>query len=315
MQKLIAYASISGWAQPNRQGFDPQNLVWKRLQDDADARLGEGVSMLVGSPEHPRLRRPPNSLSVEEHEQLAAALAQVGKLVRGKAKLLSKVEKLRDTLSSWMALETGRREQAEALYFTSLLSLPQLPYLPPLDENRGKHLIAVICEIVQLGYDNCAPKTRVLKLVQELRLGFERWMLQTRYHWNRLDQKLQMDSIGLVAIDVKHELSGGFDGDWKAILFLDASQEAKLVAALRPLLFEAWKEEDELEGYPFDPASPDSEQSILDHLSDLKFYRYVGPAKTLRHFMQATEQAFFFEPEHIWFKQKRIGRSDAGGYV
>ncbi|WP_147411211.1 hypothetical protein [Pseudomonas cavernicola] len=88
---------------------------------------------------------------------------------------------------------------------------------------------------------------------------------------------------------------------------MGTSREANLIAVVRPHLFESWKAEEEVEGYDFDPADADNEQSILEHLYGLVFYRYTGQEFTLSQYEKEVHKAFYFEPEHIWFKQRKIG--------
>lgn len=115
-----------------------------------------------------------------------------------------------------------------------------------------------------------------------------------------------MDSIGLVAVDPKHELSIDSEAVWKQTEIMGSSRESDLIAAIRPHLFKSWTEEDEGSGYEFDAADLDSEQSILEHLHDLVFYRYTGEALTRSQYEKEVRKAFYFEPDHVWFKQRMI---------
>lgn len=118
--------------------------------------------------------------------------------------------------------------------------------------------------------------------------------------------KLPMDSIGLVATDPKHELSLDSESLWRQTEIMGGSREANLIAAVRPYLSKSWKEDEDGQGYEFDAADPDSEQSILEHLHEFVFYRYTGEALTCSQFEKEVRKAFYFEPEHVWFKQRMI---------
>ena len=131
-------------------------------------------------------------------------------------------------------------------------------------------------------------------------------MGQTAGHWMRTTHKLPMDSIGLVAVDPKHEISIDSEAVWRRTEIMGGSREANLIAAVRPRLFTSWREEEEGMGYEFNAADPDSEQSILEHLHDLVFYRYTGEALTRTQFEKEVRTAFYFQPEHVWFKQRML---------
>lgn len=87
---------------------------------------------------------------------------------------------------------------------------------------------------------------------------------------------------------------------------MGTSWEGSLVSSVRAHLFKYWREEDEAEGYPFDESSEDSEESLVEHLHGLAFYRYIGKASTPAGFMRDVRKAFYFGVEHAWFKQKLL---------
>ncbi|HCF3361337.1 TPA: DUF5623 domain-containing protein, partial [Pseudomonas aeruginosa] len=255
---------------------------------------------------HPRLRRPLNSLSHEKHEEISTALARVGKLVQGKAGLERNLSEIRETLAGWMALEIGGQERANKCYFSMYRAYRPVPFLAPAEEVSARTAIQTIRDCIEAGYENCMPRSRLLTQVIQLQKKFDRWMEKTEGHWLKTSHKLPMDSIGLVAIDPKHELSLDSESVWKQTTIMGGSREADLIAAVRPLLFKSWREEEEGMGYDFNAADPDSEQSILEHLHDLAFYRYTGAALTRAQYEKEVRKAFYFEPEHVWFKQRKI---------
>jgi hypothetical protein len=304
--KLLEHAGISACIHPTPGLVDPKRLYWIGRQDSEKLQSNEVVSMLVGSPLHPRLRRPLNSLSHEKHQELSAELARLGRLVQGRAGLERKLSEIRETLASWMALEAGSQERASECYFDKSRAKRAVPFLGPAEEREARTAIQAIQDFIEADYEHCTPRSQLLRHVLQLQQRFDRWMEQTAGHWRKTTHKLPMDSIGLVAVDPKHEISIDSETVWKKAEIMGGSREANLIAAIRPHLFESWKEEEEGMGYEFDAAAPDSEQSILEHLNELVFYRYTGTARTRPQFEKEVRKAFYFEPDHVWFKQRMI---------
>jgi hypothetical protein len=120
------------------------------------------------------------------------------------------------------------------------------------------------------------------------------------------DQKLVMDSIGLVAADPKDEPLLEGEALWQKVEMMGTYREENLVEVTRPHLYKSWKEEYEAMGWLFDPAKEDAEDSVREHLEGLVFYRYLGGATTKGSFLADVRKSFYFEPMHIWFKQKLI---------
>lgn len=304
--KLLERAEISAWVQPTPGLVDPKRLYWIGRQESEERQPNEGVSMLIGSPLHPRLRRPPNSLSHEKHQELSAALTRLGKLAQGKAVLERKLSEIRETLTGWMALEAGSQERASECYYGKSRACQAVPFLAPAEERAARTAIRSIRDCIESGYEHCAPRSRLLSQILLLQQKFDRWLEKTEGHWMKTTHKLPMDSIGLVATDPKHELSFDSESVWRQTEIMGGSREANLIAAVRPYLFKSWKEEEEGMGYEFDAADLDSEQSILEHLQELVFYRYTGDALTRSQYEKEVRKAFYFEPDHVWFKQRMI---------
>lgn len=120
------------------------------------------------------------------------------------------------------------------------------------------------------------------------------------------DQKLVMDSIGLVAADPKDELLLEGEPLWQRVEMMGTYREENLVAVTRPHLYKSWKEEEEAMGLLFDPEREDADDSVREHLEGLVFYRYLGSATTKSRFLADVKKGFYFEPMHIWFKQNLI---------
>jgi hypothetical protein len=122
----------------------------------------------------------------------------------------------------------------------------------------------------------------------------------------RSDQKLVMDSIGLVAADPKDELLLEGEALWQKVEMMGTYREENLVEVTRPHLYKSWKDEYEAMGWLFDPSKEDAEDSVREHLDGLMFYRYLGGATTKSSFLADVRKGFYFEPMHIWFKQRLI---------
>jgi len=306
--KLLEHAGIDAWIQANSGLIDPKRLHWIGRQDsEEELQPNEGVSMIIGSPLHPRLRRPLNSLSHEKHQELSTVLMRLGQLVQGKAVLERKLSEISETLASWMALEAGSQERASECYFGKHRAYRAVPFLGPAEEREARTAIQAIRGFIEAGYEHCMPRSQLLRQILQMQQRFDRWMEQTAGHWMKATHKLPMDSIGLVAVDPKHELSIDSEAVWRQTEIMGNSRELNLIATVRPHLFKSWKEEYEGMGYEFDAADLDSEQSILEHLQELTFYRYTGDALTRSQYEKEVRKAFYFEPEHIWFKQRKIG--------
>ncbi|WP_298183759.1 hypothetical protein [uncultured Pseudomonas sp.] len=304
--KLLEHAGVDAWAQSSPGLVDPKRLYWIGRQASESPQPNEGVSMIIGSPLHARLRRPLNSLSHEKHQKLSALLMHLGKLAHGKAVLERKLSDIRETLASWMALEAGSQERASECYFGKSRAYRAVPFLAPAEERDARTTIKAIRDCIDAGYEHCTPRSRLLSQILQLQQKFDRWMEKTEGHWLKTTHKLPMDSIGLVATDPKHEPLMDSEAVWKQTEIMGGSREADLIAVVRPHLFKSWKEEEEDMGYEFNAADPDSEQSILEHLHDLVFYRYTGAALTRSQFEKEVRKAFYFEPDHVWFKQRMI---------
>lgn len=304
--KLLDHAGISAWVKATSGLIDPKRLYWAGRQESESLQHNEGVSMVIGSPLHPRLRRPLNSLSHEKHEELSTALVRVSKFVRVKAGLDRNLSEIRETLAGWMALEIGDQERANRCYVAMSPAYRAVPFLAPAEEIVARTAIQAIRDCIEAGYEHCTPRSRLLGQIYQLQQKFDRWMEKTEGHWQKTTHKLPMDSIGLVATDPKHELSIDSESVWKQTTIMGGSREDNLIAAVRPFLFKSWKEEEEGMGYVFNAADPDSEQSILEHLHELAFYRYTGKALTRAQFEKEVRKAFYFEPDHVWFKQLKI---------
>lgn len=304
--KLLEHAGIKAWIQSSAGLIDPKLLYWVGHQELEKLQPNEGVSMMIGSPLHPCLRRPLNSLSHEKHQELSIVLTRLGRLVQGRAGLERKLSDICEILASWMALEAGSEGRASECYFSKPRACRTVPFLGPAEEREARNAIQAIRDFIEAGYEHCTPRSRLLRHILQLQQRFDRWLEQTEGHWMRTTHKLPMDSIGLVATDPKHELSIDSEAVWKRAEIMGGSREANLIAALRPYLFKSWKEDEEGMGYEFDAADPDSEQSILEHLHELVFYRYTGEALTRSQFEKEVRKAFYFEPEHVWFKQRKI---------
>ncbi|EMB4856968.1 MULTISPECIES: DUF5623 domain-containing protein [Pseudomonas] len=304
---VLDYAGISDWVQSGPGLIEPDRLNWIGRESPPMAPLSSGVSMLVGSPNHPRLRKPLNSLPLEQHQELAGAISLLSRYAPGKTGLQKNLDEFRDTLAGWLAVEIGSQERAFQLYANKLRAYQAVSFLAPAEERENLATLQNIRRCIETGYEQCIPRAHLLGKFGKVELAFERWIARTRDHWKRPNHKLLMDSIGLVGIDPKEEPLLESEGDWKQTDLMGTSRETNLIASIRPHLFMTWKEEDEAEGYAFDEADADSEQSILDHLYDLTFYRYTGSATTPAKFMKDVRKAFYFRPVHVWFKQRKIG--------
>jgi len=304
--KLLEHAGVDVWIQANSGHIDPKQLYWIGCQESEERQPNEGVSMIVGSPLHPRLRRPLSSLSHEKHQELSAVLTRLDRLAQGKAVLEGKLSEIRETLASWMALEAGSQERASECYYAKSRAYQALPFLAPAQERTARTAIRSIRDCIEAGYEHCTPRSRLLRQILLVQQKFDRWMEKTEGHWMKTTHKLPMDSIGLVATDPKNELSLDSESVWRQTAIMGGSTEANLIAAIRPHLFKSWKEDEEGQGYEFDAADLDSEQSLLEHLHEFVFYRYTGAALTRSQFEKEVRKAFYFEPDHVWFKQRMI---------
>lgn len=304
---VLDYAGISDWVQSGPGLIEPDRLYWIGRESPQESPLSSGVSMLVGSPNHPCVRKPQNSLPLEQHQELAGAISLLSRYAPGKAGLQKSLDEFRDTLAGWLAVEIGSQERAFQLYTIKPRAYQAVAFLAPAEERQSLAALQQIRRGIEAGYEQCIPRAHLLGQFGRVELAFERWIARTRDHWKRTNHKLLMDSIGLVAIDPKDEPLLESEGDWKQTDLMGTSRETNLIGCIRPHLFMTWKEEDEAEGYAFDEADADSEQSILDHLYDLTFYRYTGSATTPAKFIKDVRKVFYFSPSHIWFKQRKIG--------
>ncbi|HEP9710543.1 hypothetical protein [Pseudomonas aeruginosa] len=303
---VLDYAGISDWVQSGPGLIEPDRLYWMGRESPHEAKLSSGVSMLVGSPNHPRLRKPLNSLSLEHHQELAGALSLLSRYAPNKAGLQRNLDELRDALAGWLAVEIGSQERAFQLYAIKPRTYHTVSFLAPAEERQSLAALQRIRRCIEAGYEQCIPRAHLLGRLDKVELAFDRWLDRTRDQWKRTSHKLLMDAIGLVAIDPKEEPLVESEGDWKRTELMGTSREANLITSIRPHLYMAWKDEDEAEGYAFDESDADSEQAILEHLHDLTFYRYTGSATTPAKFMKDVRKAFYFRPEHVWFKQRKI---------
>jgi hypothetical protein len=252
------------------------------------------------------MRRPLNPLSEQQHATLARSLAQLQVYASGKKNLRSLIRDISETLEGWMALETGSQEYAEKTYSSIPRGYQPFRCLAPVQEADVRRRIDDALTTIEIGYEDCSPRSQLLGKLRKVATMFDRWLLRTAEHWRNTNHKLLMDSPGLVAVDVKEEPFFESSSHWREARVLGTSKEANVLETIHPHLFEAWREEDEAEGVVFDPANPDTEHSLLDHMENLTFYRYVGPAQNRKQVMAEVSKAFFFEPMHIWFKQRLI---------
>lgn len=304
---VLGYAGISSWAHLTSKQIDPDRFYWLGGEEPRHNPPSPGVSMLVGSPNHPRLRKPLNSLPLEDHQRLAAAISLLSRYAPTKGGLHKRLDDFRDTLIGWLAIEAGSQESALEIYAKHPLSLRSIAFLAPAEERQCLVAFEFIRNCIGAGYESCVPRTNLLSKLNQIESAVQHWLDRTRNHWRRTNQQLLMDAVGLVAVDPKDEPLLDAEGEWRRTELMGTSREANLVASIRPHLFLDWKEEDEAEGYVFDEADADTEQSVIEHLSDLTFYRYLGSATTVAKFRKDVEKAFYFRPAHIWFKQQKIG--------
>ncbi|WP_172146552.1 hypothetical protein [Pseudomonas tumuqii] len=305
LDHLLEYVAASVGDLPRESQVDPANLIWIGVHE-LEGRMREGVSMLAGIPNHPRLRRPVNPLGENEHSQVAQCLRQLQLFASGKKNLHGRIYKLLQELAQWMGAETGSPEVAEKCYLVGGPRYLPFRFLAPAQEVDVRALLARVDQAIRMGYEDCSPKRKLLAQVSKIDGLFESWMARTAGHWLKVDRKLLMNSSGLVAVDVSEEPSFEPGSPWKPVQLMGTSREAELIEVLRPHLFEVWREEDLAEDVSFDPADPDAEQSLLEHLENLSFFRYVGQARTSRQFLIEVREAFFFQPVHVWFKQRLI---------
>ncbi|UXJ50302.1 hypothetical protein [Pseudomonas citronellolis] len=306
LSTILNYAGIANWVQSGTGKIDLDQLYWIERDELPQPTPYEGVSMLVGSPLHPRLRKPLNSLLQDQHQRLADTILLLERFSPEKTAVQKKLEEIRSTLADWMGIECGNQDRADKIYFGKSRNYGTTAFLAPAEERYVRGAFRDIRRVIETGYEACLPRAHLLDKLGNIELSFEQWLDHTRDHWKKTNQKLLMDSIGLVAVNPKYEVLLEAEADWKQTDFMGTSREANLIASIRPHLFKYWKEEDEANGYAFDDASTDSEQSILDHLNDLTFYRYIGEATTSANFIKDIRKAFYFDVEHAWFKQRLI---------
>ncbi|EIU5571802.1 TPA: DUF5623 domain-containing protein [Pseudomonas aeruginosa] len=301
---VISFAGISEWAQPAPAQFDSQKLCWV----DAPPQTPEppvGTFAPLSALMQQGLR-PTNALPQDQHHQLSGGLQAMEQLFPEMPSLRKRLEDIRATLASWLAAESGSADVASDVYFASTKHLRARAFLAPAEERRLLKLFQNVRGRIEEGYAQCVPRSVLLGRLKSLELALGRWLERTRLHWKKANLKVQMDSIGLVATDPKHDVLLEEESNWRRSEPMGTSWEGSLVSSVRAHLFKYWREEDEAEGYPFDESSEDSEESLVEHLHGLAFYRYIGKASTPAGFMRDVRKAFYFGVEHAWFKQKLL---------
>ncbi|HBN8384865.1 TPA: DUF5623 domain-containing protein [Pseudomonas aeruginosa] len=301
---VISFAEMSEWAQPGPARFDSHVLRWV----DQPAELPETNQAASLSKEGPikQASRPTHSLPQDQHRWLAESLHLIEQLLPEQPSLRKQLDVIRITLAGWLADESGSAEVAGEVYFKPTQNYRGRAFLAPAEEKRILSLLQDLRRWIEEGYAPCAPRSSLLDRLGSLKITLGRWLERTRHFWEKTNQKVLMDSIGLVAVDPKYDVLHEEESKWKRTELMGTSWERSLVSSVRPHLFKYWREEDEADGYSFDESSEDSEESLAEHLHGLVFYRYVGKATTPAAFMRDARKAFYFGVEHAWFKQRLL---------
>ena len=296
---LIEHSGIVDWKESRDCNSDRRSLFWN---DHLPPTI-----LHSNSPRHFRSRsKPDNDIPTSKHADLAAGLDKIPIPSYGNNAIEKTLASIRETLASWMAQETGNPEAAFELYYQAKKANRTAGFLAPAQQLELKSRLTRIKETIDSGYSACLSKNALLKQLDLIEEKLITWITKTQHHWSQKNQKLLMDSIGLVAIDSKDEPHADYEALWGQVEMAGTVREENLVDALRPHLFEIWKAEDEAEGWPFDVTSSDVEESLREHIEDLSFYRYKGEARTKKQFLGEVRNSFYFEPMHCWFKQRLI---------
>lgn len=298
---LLEYANIGHWQDYGSAPAGSKSLLWAgrpRLIEQLDKTRSE-------SSKASHLPPPRRALSAAQHKDLAYLLANLDIPTMGSIEIQRKLTAIQETLIAWMAQKSGH-QAAEELYFQRKRTVRKVRFLAPAQVKALKHQISGIQRVLAKGAVHCSSKAHVLRQVVQVEQMLNRWIGRTGDHWARLDQKLVMDSIGLVAADPKDELLYEGESLWQQVEVMGTAREENLVEVSRAHLYRIWKEEDDAEGWPFDASSQETEDSLREHLEGLTYYRYVGSATTRKSFLTDVRKGFYFEPTHVWFKQRLI---------
>lgn len=298
---LLEYADIEHWQDYGNAPAGSKSLLWAgrpRLIEQLDKNSSES-SKASHLPPPPR-----RALSAAQHKDLAYLLANLD-VPTGNVGIQRKLTDIQETLAAWMAKKSGH-QAAEELYFQRKRTVRKVRFLAPAQVKALKHQISGIQQVLVIDAVHCASKAHVLRQVVQVEQMLDRWIERTSDQWARLDQKLVMDSIGLVAADPKDELLYEGESLWQQVEVMGTVREENLVEVSRPHLYRFWKEENNVEGWPFDASSQETENSLREHLEGLAYYRYVGSATTRKSFLADVRKGFYFGPTHIWFKQRLI---------
>ena len=299
---LLEYAGIGQWQYYGSAPAGSKSLLWAGRPRPTE-QIEKASSTNSETPHFPPPPRRP--LSAAQHQDLAYLLANLDIPTMGNVRIQRKLTAIQDTLIAWMAKKSGR-QPAEELYFQRKRTARKVRFLAPAQVKALKCQISGIQRVLAKGATRCPSKAHVLRQVVQLEDMLDRWIDKTGGQWAQLDQKLLMDSIGLVAADPKDELLHEGESLWQQVEVMGTAREENLVEVSRPHLYRIWKEEDDAEGWPFDASSQETEDSLHEHLEGLAYYRYVGSATTRKSFLADVQKAFYFGPTHIWFKQRLI---------
>lgn len=301
--EVISFAGMSRWAQRGPDRFRPDLLLWEERSAGQDKKPA-ATKPLVSPTE--QANRPPNLLTQDQHRRIAETLHVLEPLLPKQPDLRKRLEVIQTILAGWFAAEYGSPESAVAVYFKGARTYGDTAFLAPAEERRALRCLRELRQWIMEGYAQCAPLSLLLQTLSALDFALGQWLERTRHHWKKSNLKVLMDSIGLVAVDPKHDVLLEEESNWKRTDLMGTNWENSLVASVRHHLFSTWREEDELEGYAFDEASDETDASLMEHLHGLAFYRYVGAASTAAEFKRDAQRAFYFGVELAWFKQKLL---------
>lgn len=304
---LLEHAHVTHWLRGSSGQLDRDHLFWNQT----GRTVGLSTSTISGYPVNQPFEtlsnhRPVNSLSEVHRSQLATLLSNITNRCPTTAPIQRALASIGLTLAGWVTEQLNDPAQARASFSSASRRQP-VAFLSPAFANQLRVDLASLQATLIGAYDECKARTELLAVIRKLEKLVQVWLERTRDHWSRKTLRLEMDSIGLVAVDPKHEPYLEPDTPWRMEEFMGTSREANLVNAIRPHLFPEWKEEDEQEGYSFDIEDMDIEDSLVEHLNSLVFYRYVGPARTQKQFWKEVNDFVYFRPQHVWFKQELIG--------
>ncbi|MFL9812888.1 hypothetical protein D7241_06490 [Stutzerimonas sp. VN223-3] len=301
---VLEHAYVEHWVRSNSGSLD-EHLVWSaRQQHPAFMRqslltLTERPSFDVSS------HLPVNELSLAQYTQLAALVNRIAKHCPDTRPVQRVLVLIGELLSGWMSKHFGDERQARAIFQLSVTP-HAVAFLAPALARRMRSDLASLQSMIEGILQECLARKELLKAVRKLEKVVHAWIHRTQHDWSKKSVRLEMDSIGLVALDPKFEPYLEPDTPWRRAELIGTHKERNLLDALRPHLFPIWKQEDEQEGYDFNIEDMDCEESLSEHLHGLVFYRYVGPANTVKQFWKEVAKLAFFRPQHVWFKQKLI---------